>query len=57
MTVPIERATAYSGMTEKKPWTAPVLETILVRSALGAQAGSKCDKFGSLSHGGGHCPK
>ncbi len=57
MTVPIERVTPSSSKAEKKPWTTPVLETIPVHTALGAQAGNKCDKYGSLSHGGGHCPK
>ncbi len=42
-------------LAEKKLWTAPVLETIPVRAAMGAQAGNKCDKHGSLSHGSG-CP-
>jgi hypothetical protein len=41
---------------EKKPWTAPVLEIIQIDSALGASAGTKCDRYGSLSHGSG-CPK
>jgi hypothetical protein len=38
---------------DKKTWTAPVLQTIPVRAALGSAAGSKCDKRGSLSHGSG----
>jgi hypothetical protein len=57
MTDSIKSVTSFSGKVQRKPWTTPVLETIPIHTALGAQAGNKCDKFGSLSHGGGHCPK
>jgi hypothetical protein len=53
MAVPIERVSSSPGLADKKPWTTPALETIPMRAALGSQAGSKCDKHGSLSHGSG----
>ena len=43
------------GSAEKKVWTVPALQTITLRIAQGSKAGSKCDKFGSLSTGSG-CP-
>jgi hypothetical protein len=55
MAVPVERVHASPAVADKKPWTAPVLETIPIRAALGSKKGSKCDKYGSLSHGSG-CP-
>jgi hypothetical protein len=55
MAVPIERVSTSPGKAEKKTWTTPVLETIPIHAALGSRAGSKCDKYGSLSHGTG-CP-
>jgi hypothetical protein len=56
MAVPIERESSSPGKPEKKAWTTPVLETIPVHAALGNKAGSKCDRFGSVSHGTG-CPQ
>ena len=55
MAVPIERESSSPGKPEKKAWTKPVLETIPVHAALGNKAGSKCDRFGSNSHGSGNC--
>ena len=41
--------------SNKKLWIIPALQTIPIKSALGATVGTKCDKFGSVSHGKG-CP-
>jgi hypothetical protein len=42
-----------SVQAEKKMWTVPALQTIMLQAAQGSKAGSKCDKFGSLSTGTG----
>jgi hypothetical protein len=44
---------ATSGRSEgsKRTWTAPNVEILDIRAALGAKVGPLCDKFGSLSHG------
>jgi hypothetical protein len=51
-----ERMNSFSGKSDKKLWMSPVVETLAIGTALGAAAGSKCDKYGSLSTGTG-CPK
>jgi hypothetical protein len=56
MAVPNDRTIEDStSAIEKKPWTMPELQMIQIDSALGASAGTKCDRYGSLSHGTG-CP-
>jgi hypothetical protein len=55
MAVSIERTNEVSAGAEKRPWTVPELQTIPVRAALGAAVGTKCDRYGSVSHGSG-CP-
>jgi hypothetical protein len=37
----------------KKPWVPPAIVILPLRSATGNSPGSKCDKYGSLSHGTG----
>jgi hypothetical protein len=39
----------------KRPWTKPELVVVKLNAARGASAGSKCDRYGSLSHGT-NCP-
>ena len=56
MAIHIERMNSFSGKTDKKLWKSPVVETLVIGAALGASAGAKCDKYGSLSTGTG-CPK
>jgi hypothetical protein len=56
MTVAIERETSSPVKADRKAWTKPKLQSIPIHSALGSHTGSKCDKYGSLSHGEG-CPK
>jgi hypothetical protein len=51
----IERANEVSAGAEKRPWTVPVLQAIEMKAALGAAVGTKCDRYGSVSHGSG-CP-
>jgi hypothetical protein len=41
--------TSFSAKADKKAWTAPVVQILDIRSAQGAQPGSKNDKHGSLS--------
>jgi hypothetical protein len=35
----------------KLRWISPVIAVVPLHCAQGAQAGDKCDRFGSLSHG------
>lgn len=35
----------------KLRWVSPAIAVVPLRCALGAQAGDKCDRYGSLSHG------
>jgi hypothetical protein len=35
----------------KMRWVSPAITVVPLRCAQGAQAGDKCDRFGSLSHG------
>jgi hypothetical protein len=51
----VENKNLSLGQAKKKIWTEPSLQTITINAALGSKAGSKCDKFGSLSVGSG-CP-
>jgi hypothetical protein len=55
MALQTEPLKPFSGKTDKELWKAPVVETMPLYGALGATLGSKCDKYGSLSHGTG-CP-
>jgi hypothetical protein len=43
------------ALSSKKIWTSPAIRTVEMKAAQGLSAGSKCDKYGSLSHGSG-CP-
>jgi len=53
MAVSKDRMTVVLVRAEKKPWTVPVLQMISIHDALGATTGTKCDRYGSLSHGTG----
>jgi hypothetical protein len=41
--------------SNRKTWTSPAIRVVELKAAQGLSAGSKCDKYGSLSHGSG-CP-
>jgi hypothetical protein len=56
MATQAERMNLFSGKTDNKPWTTPVVEALRIHGALGAAVGTKCDRYGSLSIGTG-CPK
>ena len=51
-----ERASMGTAADEEpepaKEWSAPAVEILELGTARGAHAGSMCDRFGSLSHGG-----
>lgn len=51
MTNTTECVNSTPGNIAKKLWTAPILQTIPIRDALGSIVGGACDKHGALSTG------
>jgi hypothetical protein len=49
MAIAIVPTTSFSAKAEKKPWTAPAIQGLDLRSAQGSVAGTHNDKFGSIS--------